>query len=125
MNLQIQGYNSIHKTSDDFEVTFELEREARAFLAEVWSETKVESSGVTDKYLDELLLVANSSYFSEYVYVYCRRDFWAVRPDLKLEDFQNWSAENPKGHKVENLAKAEWDDIKVIIEYCALFLLGE
>jgi hypothetical protein len=106
MNLQIEGYNSIHNSTDDYKMTFELEREARGFLAEMWSQIKAENSGVSDKYLDDLLAVANSGFLSEYVYVYCRRDFWSEIPDLKMEEFLEWSAKNLEDHKVETLSKA-------------------
>ena len=87
-------------------MTFESERSARSVLAEMWSKFKAESLGVSDKYLDELLAVANSIYFSEYVYVYYRKDFWSDVPDLKLDEFSEWAAENLKDHEVETLSKA-------------------
>ncbi|KKL22329.1 hypothetical protein LCGC14_2436530 [marine sediment metagenome] len=105
MNIQIQSYYSQHKTIDDFKMTFESERNARGFLAGWWSEIKTESPGVSDKYLDELLAVETSGYLSEYVYVYYRQDFWHDIPDLKLDEFSEWAAENLKDHKVETLLR--------------------
>lgn len=106
MEIQIHGYYSQHNTTDGFKMTFGTERDARAFLAEMWSQFKAEGRGVSDKYLDELLAVVNSGYLSEYVYVYFRQDFWPEVPDLKLDEFREWRTKNLKDHKVETLAIA-------------------
>jgi hypothetical protein len=105
--LQIVGYYSNHKITEDFKITFECEREARAFLTESWSRDKAENPGVTDKYLDELLTVVNSGYLSEYVYYYCRWDLASDVPDdLNMDEFCEWCTKNLKDHEVETLAIA-------------------
>ena|GEM_PF-2205412 len=98
-----------------YRLTLREELECRKHLAEQWEKLKAANPKYSDRYLDNLVKVKDSRYFTEYIYSYFKKGHWQVNKDkLLLDEFKRWRKLNMKGPKKETRVKivkiefAEW-----------------
>jgi len=88
--------------------SFDEELSARKSLLEIWMELTESKSGLSDQYLDELVMVRKAGFLEEYVWQLLRSPDWTTKPDnLELKGFSNWLADKLPNHEVQTLSKIE------------------
>lgn len=98
----------INKKDKEIKISFENELSARTTLVQVWKELKAKDQ-LTNSYLDDLEKVYDNKYLPEYVYNYLKKEYWPVKDDLKIDEFNQWVKDNLKDHQVLTLAYVTLD----------------
>jgi hypothetical protein len=103
----VNWVNDHYKDKDptkDYKLTFEEELFCRNNMVQIWSEIQEKTPGLTDTYLDEVLGVRDAGFLDEYVWTYHAQEGWPLPEDLKLEEFNDWMAQNLSQHESKTLA---------------------
>lgn len=87
---------------------FSCEFTARQHLLDAWEERRGEDDGVSDRYLDGLLLVRDAGFLDEYTVRYFGRGDWLFPEGLQLDKFRKWQQENLRGHQPETRLIGSW-----------------
>jgi tetratricopeptide (TPR) repeat protein len=89
---------------------YATEKEARATLAQTWSELRGKGAPA-DRYLDQLVAVQRAGWMREYVIATFAEPGWIIPADdvaaLKLADFQRWAHAHIPDHRAVTLAGVE------------------
>ncbi len=91
----------------DYKVTFDEELLCRDNMVQIWYEIKEKTPGLTDTYLDEMLMVRDAGFLDEYVWTYHSQEGWPMPKELQLEEFNAWMDENLNQHKPTTLSRLE------------------
>jgi hypothetical protein len=92
------------------EPSFDQEVAARQFMVSVWVGNLEDEKAPLDPYLEDLRRVEEAGFMREYAWVYLRRSYWASVPlDLKLDLFEQWSAEHLHSHVRQLLTAGRLD----------------
>jgi len=91
-----------------YRYTYKEELDCRRKLAEYWMQFKQTNPGVSDPYLDNLVIIFKSIYLPEYVYKYYKTSSWDIKKNrFRLKEYKKWAKKHIKGHKSETYAKLE------------------
>ena len=75
----------------------ECEIESREEEAKYWQ--RLNKNGPPSPYFDELVIVYESGFMTEYVWKYHRQTNWNKPIGLKQEEFDKWAIEKIPNHK--------------------------
>jgi hypothetical protein len=101
--LELRGDNPARHSSYDCEFT------ARNVLVDAWAEQRVENSGISDDYLDELLAVRDAGYLGEYTAYFFRRNNWQVPVEVDVDAFGEWQRQHLRRHRPQTRIIGYWD----------------
>ena len=100
--FQLGGENPARQSS------YDCEFRARNVLVDAWAEQRVENSGISDNYLDELLAVRDAGYLGEYTAYFFRRNNWQVPEEVSLDAFDDWRRQHLRRHRPQTRTIGYW-----------------
>ena len=100
--LEVGGPNPARVSNYGCEFT------ARKHLVETWDEQRTEHPGVSDVYLDQLLLVRDAGFLDEYTVHHFARRNWQVPVEVDVADYIRWQRKHLRRHKPETRIIGSW-----------------
>ena len=90
------------KDIGNYHVRYGEEVAGREAMVDIWKSFKGNKKAGQDRYLEDLVLIADADLLEEYVWVFLNQEYWgAAPPDLELEELLTWMSENLPNHEVE------------------------
>ncbi len=78
---------------------------ARGEVAALWEEMKQSDPKMSEKTLDELVLVKTNGFMREYVWAFLKSPDWTMPGNLRLEAFDEWRQDNLEKHEPNNVLR--------------------